>query len=164
MPAALLGVGPSGLPPNSLDPRLSNLTEALFAASRQWTTSLHFNKGLAGAPPEEIEAARETATNPAVLEAFALAIIAGEGPPAFAGIQGHEPDRTRGRRAADRINAAMAELLEVAPNAGSYVSESDWFEPDWQRSYWGSNHARLAGIKQRYDPDDLFSVHNGVVG
>ena len=36
-----------------------------------------FKKGLAGAPPEEIAAARDTATNPAVLTAFALAIIAG---------------------------------------------------------------------------------------
>jgi FAD/FMN-containing dehydrogenase len=162
MPVSLLGIGPSGLPPNSLDPRLSNLTEALFAASRHWTTSLHFNKGLAGSPPEEIEAARDTAMNPAVLEAFALAIIAGEGLPAFAGIQGHEPDVARGHRAADRINAAMAELLEVAPDSGSYVSESDFFEPDWQRSYWGANHARLARVKREYDPSTLFLVHNDV--
>jgi FAD/FMN-containing dehydrogenase len=161
---SLLGVGPSGLPPDSLDSRLSDLTEALFAASRHWTTSLHFNKGLAGSPPEEIEAARDTAMNPAVLDAFALAIVAGEGPPAFAGIQGHEPDVARGRRAADRIHAAMAELLRVAPEAGSYVSESDWFEADWQRSYWGANHSRLAEVKRTYDPGGLFAVHNGVGG
>ena len=44
--------------PSSLlsDDRLASLADALFAASRRWTTSLHFNKGLAGAPPEEIEA------------------------------------------------------------------------------------------------------------
>ncbi len=97
-----------------------------------------------------------------LIAAFALAIVAGEGPPAFAGIPGHEPDVARGHRAADRINAAMAELLEVAPNPGSYVSESDWFEADWRRSYWGSNHTRLAEIKRTYDPAGLFSVHNGV--
>jgi FAD/FMN-containing dehydrogenase len=151
MPASLLS-----------DDRLAVLADAVFAASRLWTTSLHFNKGLAGAPPEEIEAARDTAMNPAVLEAFALAIIAGEGPPAFAGIQGHEPDVARGHGAADRIHAAMAELLAVAPDPGSYVSESDYFEADWRRSYWGSNHARLAEVKQKYDPSDLFSVHNGI--
>ncbi len=39
---------------------------------------LHFNKGLAGAPAEAIAAARNTATNPAMLDAFALAIIAEE--------------------------------------------------------------------------------------
>jgi hypothetical protein len=53
---------------------------------------LHFNKGLAGAPQEEIAAARDTATNPAVLKAFALAIIAGGGRPVYPGIPGHEPD------------------------------------------------------------------------
>jgi hypothetical protein len=142
--------------------RLDALTDAVFAASRHWTTSLHFNKGLAGALPEEIEAARDTAMNPAVLDAFALAIIAGEGPPAFPGIPGHEPDLVAGRRAAGRINAAMAELQRVTPDPGSYVSESDYFEPDWQRSYWGTNYARLAEVKRTYDPAALFFVHHGV--
>jgi FAD/FMN-containing dehydrogenase len=27
---------------------------------------------------------------------------------------------------------------------------------------WGGNYARLAQIKQKYDPDGLFFVHNGV--
>jgi hypothetical protein len=49
------------------------LGDALFSATRHWRVSLHFNKGLAGAPPEEISAARDTSTNPAVLNAFALA-------------------------------------------------------------------------------------------
>ena len=48
------------------------LVEALFESTRHWGMSLHFNKGLAGAPAEEIAAARDTATNPAVLGAFAL--------------------------------------------------------------------------------------------
>ncbi len=52
------------------------LADALFAASRHWKVELHFNKGLAGAPADAIAAARDTAMNPAVLEAFALAIIA----------------------------------------------------------------------------------------
>ena len=50
----------------------------------------------------------------------------------------------------------------MAPNAGSYVSESDFFEADWQRSYWGSNHTRLAEVKRVYDPGGLFTVRNGV--
>src|SRR5207253_2125743 len=67
------------------------LVDALFASSRHWPVGLHFNKGLAGAPAEEVAAARDTAMNPSVLEAFALAIIAG-GLPAYPGIPGHEPD------------------------------------------------------------------------
>jgi hypothetical protein len=64
------------------------LADALFSASRYWSTTLHFNKGLAGAPPEELAAAKDTAMNPDVLNAFALVIIAGEGEPAFTGIPG----------------------------------------------------------------------------
>jgi FAD/FMN-containing dehydrogenase len=138
------------------------LVEALFAATRHWMVTFHFNKGLAGAPAEEIEAARDTAMNPAVLEAFALVIIAGHELPAFPGIQGHEPNLTLARANAQAIGQAMNELLKVAPQAGAYLSEADFFDPDWKRSYWGSNFERLAAVKQRYDPDGLFFTHHGV--
>ncbi|HXW20471.1 MAG TPA: FAD-binding protein, partial [Roseiarcus sp.] len=59
----------------------ARLVDPLVAAAKRWRVSLHFNKGLAGASPEAIRAAKDTATNPAVTEAFALAIIAdGERP------------------------------------------------------------------------------------
>ena len=138
------------------------LSDALFASSRHWTLSLHFNKGLAGAPKEELATARDTAINSAALDAFALAIIAAEGPPAFAGLPGHEPDLAAGRRHAAAINRAMDALLKVAPRAGSYVSESDFFQRGWQRSFWGANYARLLRVKKRYDPAGLFFVHHGV--
>src|SRR5207247_10072771 len=83
------------------------LADALFASSRHWSVSLHFNKGLAGAPVEELAAARDTAMNPAVLDAFALAIIATGGPPAFPRIPGDEPDLTVARRHARAIHKAM---------------------------------------------------------
>ena len=124
------------------------LADALFSASRYWSTTLHFNKGLAGAPAEEIAAAKETAMNPGVLSAFALAIIAGEGEPAFTGITGHEPDVTEGRREAGRINKAMNESKKMVPGAGSYLSESNFFEQHWQQSFWGSNYSRLAAAKK----------------
>ena len=56
----------------------------------------------------------------------------------------------------------MARLRKLAPDAGSYVAESNFFEPDWQRSYWGENYARLLAVKSRYDPGGLFFVHHGV--
>jgi len=56
----------------------------------------------------------------------------------------------------------MNELRKIAPDAGSYVAESSFFERDWQRSYWGSNYARLLRIKRGYDPDGLFYVRHGV--
>jgi FAD/FMN-containing dehydrogenase len=138
------------------------LADALFASSRQAGVSLHFNKGLAGAPPDAIARASDTATNPAVLTAFALAITAyGQGP-AYPGIPGHEPELVAGRKAATQIDRCMNQLRAVTGETGSYVSESNYFEKGWQQSYWGTNHPRLAQTKQKYDPDGLFVVHNGV--
>lgn len=138
------------------------LTNALFAASRHWNVSLHFNKGLAGAPTDAVAAARDTAMNPAVVDAFALAIIAGSGPPAYPGIPGHEPNLTAARKNADEIDKAVAELRKIVSDAGSYVSESNFFERSWQRSFWGPNYARLREVKAKYDPSGLFFVHHGV--
>ena len=138
------------------------LVDALFAATRHWTVSLHFNKGLAGAPAAAIAAARDTATNPAVLDAFALAIIGAGGPPSYPGIVGREPDLTLAHERARAASDAMNALRRAAPNAGAYVSESNFFDESWQRSYWGDNYGRLLAVKDKYDADGLFIVHHGV--
>jgi FAD/FMN-containing dehydrogenase len=138
------------------------LADALFASSRHWFVYLQFNKGLAGAPLEAGAAARDTPMNPAVLDAFGLAIIAGGRPLTYPSIRGHEPDLALARTEAGKIDQSMAELREIAPNAGSYVAETNFFENDWQRSFWGSNYPRLQAVKAKYDPDGLFFVHHGV--
>jgi hypothetical protein len=112
-----------------------NLVNALLAAAQHWRVSLHTNKGLAGAPAEAIAAARDTAMNPAVLDAFALLISAAEGPPAYPGIPGHEPDLPAARRHADSTDEAMTEVRKLIPNAGSYVSEGNFFDEAWQESF-----------------------------
>jgi len=132
------------------------LSDALFAASRYWDVELQPSKGLAGAGPEALAAARDTATNPALLDAFAFAIVAGLGPPAYPEISGHAPDLARARRDANMIARATAELRKLVPNPGSYVSESDFFEKDWQHAFWGENYPRLRAVKAKYDPDGLF--------
>jgi hypothetical protein len=66
------------------------------------------------------------------------------------------------RREAAAIARAMQELRDLMPDAGSYVSESNFFEEDWQKSFWGKNYARLLAAKQMYDPQNLFIVHHGV--
>ncbi|MGQ0541823.1 MAG: FAD-dependent oxidoreductase [Blastocatellia bacterium] len=149
---------PSSLLTNSDQQRFA---DAVFESTRHWGFSLHFNKGLAGSPPDEIEAARNTATNPDVLEAFALAIT-GSNDRAFPGVGGHEPDLADARRNGIAVGKCMDELLKAAPNTGSYVSESDFFERNWQRSYWGANYKRLSAVKKKYDPNGLFFVHHGV--
>ncbi|HEX3138840.1 MAG TPA: BBE domain-containing protein, partial [Rhizobacter sp.] len=75
---------------------------------------------------------------------------------------GHEPDAALGRQRAEAIDRAMALLRQLVPNAGSYVSESNYHEPNWQQSFWGGNHARLAAVKAKYDPEGLFFAHHGV--
>ena len=96
--------------------RQKRLAEALFAASRHWAVMLHFNKGLAGASAEDIAAARDTAMNPVVLSAFALAIIAGGDPHAYADLFTPPADLARARANAASIGRAGDELRKVVPS------------------------------------------------
>ena len=63
---------------------------------------------------------------------------------------------------ARKISSASAQLRKIVPNAGSYVSERNYFNSEWQRAYWGRNYERLRSVKQRYDSSGLFFVHHGV--
>ena len=139
--------------------RQARLAQALFDASRHWEVQLHFNKGLAGAPAEAIARSRDTATNPAALDAFALAIVANGGVPGLASLPYFSGLAHRHARAVD---AATAELKAIAPEAGSYVSESNYFNARWQEAFWGANYPRLLAAKAKYDPEGLFFVHHGV--
>ena len=138
------------------------LADALFAAAKHRGVSLHINKGLAGAPADAIEAAKDTAMNPAVVDAFALAISATGEQPAYPGVAGHEPDVATARKNAEAIEKAMNELRKLTPSVGSYVLETNFFEPNWQDAFWGANYAKLRAVKDKYDPAGLFFVHHGV--
>jgi FAD/FMN-containing dehydrogenase len=140
----------------------ARLCDALFAASRHKKVDLHFNKGLAGAPAEALAASRDTATNPAVLDAFVLIIIADGERAAYPGLTRPAMNLEAAHRDAREIDLAAAELRRMAPDAGSYVSESNYFNRSWQAAYWGTNYSRLRAIKKKYDPDGLFFVHHGV--
>lgn len=151
------------LPSRLLEPeRQSSLVDALIAASKEWDVSLHTNKAIGGGSRYALEATAQTSTNPEVLDAFALLICAADGPPAWPGIPGHEPDVARGRREAAGVARAMQPIRALAPNAGAYVSEADYFQRDWQRAYWGEHYRRLSQIKRKYDPDNLFHGHHTV--
>ena len=151
LPAALLGRA-----------RVGQLNEMLFAATRHRTVALHFNKGLAGAPADAIDAARDTAMNPAVTEAFALAIIGAGGPPAFPEMPGPGPDLALARQNAAAVAKAIGVIRDAVPDAGSYLSEAGFSDPEWQRRCFGDNYPRLLAVKRHYDPDDLFTTHHGV--
>ena len=105
--------------------RQAELIDALIAAARHSTVELHFQKGLAGGTRERSRAARDTATNPAVLDAFALAIIASEGPPAYPGLarpRARPRDARRNAKAVARGHGGA--YARSRREAGSYVAES----------------------------------------
>jgi hypothetical protein len=71
-------------------------------------------------------------------------------------------DEVAVRKNARAVELAAAELRRVAPDAGSYVSESNFFNASWRNAFWGPNYPRLRAIKTKYDPGGLFFVHHGV--
>jgi hypothetical protein len=95
------------------------LADALFASSRYSRVELHLSKGLAGAPPDAIGWAKDTAMNPAVLTAFALAIVADGQGPAYPGIPGHEPSVDKGRQAATRDRSVRESTSSCRGTDGS---------------------------------------------
>ncbi len=123
---------------------------------------MHYNKGLAGASPEVIAAARDTAMNPAVCDAFCLAITGTAGPPAFPGMPGLGPDLESARHDAATVRQSIGILRTLMPDAGSYVSEAGFHDPAWQQHSFGGNYPHLLAVKRRYDPHGLFTTHHGV--
>jgi FAD/FMN-containing dehydrogenase len=151
------------LPASLLDAdQRQSLADALFAAAKHLGVALHCNKGLAGAPANAIAAAKNTAMNPAVTDAFALAISGAFGQPAYPGVPGHEPDTAAAASKAESVEKSMNEIRKLLPRIGSYVWETDFFQANWQEAFWGDNYARLRAIKRKYDPDGLFFLHHGV--
>jgi FAD/FMN-containing dehydrogenase len=152
LPASLLG-----------EKRRKELTAALFAASRHETVEFHIAKGMAGAPREVLADVSHTATNPALLDAFTLAIIAdGDETPAYPGFVRPPMDMAKAQEKARGIAAAAAELRKIAPHSGSYFNEGNFFSASWREEFWGKNYSKLRAIKTKYDPDGLFFVHHGV--
>jgi FAD/FMN-containing dehydrogenase len=142
--------------------RRESLADALFEAAKHRGVALHCNKGIAGATAEAIAATKDTAMNPAVVDAFALAITGGFGQPAYPGVPGHEPDVAAARTQAEAVDKSMDAIRKLLPRVGSYVWETDYFQPHWQEAFWGVNYDRLLAIKGKYDPDGLFFLHHGV--
>lgn len=159
----LYGYESQWLPATLLEPaQRGQLAGALTEAAQFQPVELHVNKGLAGAPAEVNEHARQCAMNPKVADAFALMIVAAGGSPPFAGLPITPPDMTAAHRQAERVAKAAAVLKALSPQSGSYLSETDFFRGDWREAFWGANYPRLKAIKNRYDPEGFFFVHHGV--
>jgi FAD/FMN-containing dehydrogenase len=84
------------------------------------------------------------------------------GQPAYPGVSGHEPDEAAARSQSEAVRKSMDEIRKVLPRVGSYVWETDFFQPNWQDAFWGENYTRLRAVKDKYDPSGLFFLHHGV--
>ncbi|MBA3668570.1 MAG: FAD-binding oxidoreductase [Sphingomonas sp.] len=140
----------------------NRLVDAIIAGASEWTIALHMNKGLAGGDPAAVKRSLETATNPQMVDAFGLLIVAAEGPPAWPGIPGHIPDNALGRKEAAGVARAFAPFVKLVPDGGCYLSEADYFGRDWREAYWGGNYPRLLRAKRTYDPTGMFRGHHTV--
>jgi FAD/FMN-containing dehydrogenase len=150
------------LPLDVVRDRPREAAEALYRAARHHEFGIHVNKGLAGAAPDALARDRTTSVNPAVFDAIGLVICASLQRFTHPGVPGHEPDLGAAAAGAEAVTKAMDAIRSVSERSGSYVNESNYFEDDWQHSYWGDHYPRLAEIKRRYDPDNVFAVHHGV--
>jgi hypothetical protein len=55
----------------------------------------------------------------------------------------------------DWLSGLYEQMGEFATD-GAYVNFTDPDLTDWRSAYYGPNLARLAAVKQRYDPDRVF--------
>lgn len=55
-----------------------------------------------------------------------------------------------------RLDQYVQLIRDVTPESGAYMNEADPEEPDFGRTFWGSNYPRLLAIKRKTDPWDVF--------
>lgn len=56
----------------------------------------------------------------------------------------------------------MPAIESITPGSGSYMSEGDFRQPDFEKVFYGTNYGTLLAIKHSYDPDGLLYVTKGV--
>ncbi len=136
--------------------------DALFNASRLINVPIIFNIGLAGASEEALSRQKDTAMHPGVAKAAALVMLSDVQQYVFPDIKGLRPDQAKAEAAAKTAQKAAQFIYDITPGAGTYVNEADYFEPDWQQTFWGENYSRLLAIKKQVDPEGLFDCHHCV--
>lgn len=59
-------------------------------------------------------------------------------------------------------NEIVPEITAVSPGSGTYLNEGDFQNQNWKQDFYGSNYAKLLGIKHRYDPNKIFYATTAV--
>jgi hypothetical protein len=60
------------------------------------------------------------------------------------------------------VELPLLQGVEGADNMGAYVNEAFAYEPNFQKTFFGSNYPRLYSIKQKWDPAGLFTARRMV--
>lgn len=106
--------------------------------------------GLFMGPNEEVAGypGRDSAVNPAFRKAVMHADVFDYASPIG------QPEAVNA--AHDRLNSYMEPIRQATEGSGAYTNEADVQEPEWQKSFWGSNYHRLKEIKEKWDPYGVF--------
>ncbi|KAK2053783.1 FAD binding domain-containing protein [Colletotrichum caudatum] len=59
-------------------------------------------------------------------------------------------------------NVVQKEIEALTPTGGAYMNEADFQQPNFQRTFFGSNYKALLCLKKKWDPKGFFYVRNAV--
>ncbi|TGO76857.1 hypothetical protein BELL_0134g00180 [Botrytis elliptica] len=60
------------------------------------------------------------------------------------------------------INEIIPQFEVLTPGGGTYLNEGNFRKPDWQQTFYGKNYRKLLGIKNKWDPDQIFYATTAV--
>ncbi|KAM0323137.1 hypothetical protein ACHAQA_008987 [Verticillium albo-atrum] len=66
---------------------------------------------------------------------------------------------TAEREAIEALTVNFEPLRKLTPGGGSYINEALKYEPNFHQAFWGEHYGRLARIKKKVDPHDVFWCH-----
>lgn len=140
--------------------------------------NIHFNKAQYGASQWAVDELDNTPMHPTVKTSFGLMIMANNVKHYSPLVPNHLQNKTSNVNdfiaycdtdkldecwAIDEYNEQMRNFRAETPGAGAYFNEADYFEPNWQETFWGKeNYDRLYDIKKTWDPNGIFYCHNCV--
>lgn len=59
------------------------------------------------------------------------------------------------------VNKWQYDLRDITPGGGNNMNEATYDYKFWKEDYYGETYARLAGIKEKYDPDSVLWIQPG---
>lgn len=133
------------------DTILDTTYDAIKSSAEAGLTTIAFNQ----APTWAAGGKQDTAVNPAWRETLCH-MISSVNWPIYASVEEQMDIRQ------DFTFKHMQRWRDASPGAGSYLSESDRLEPNFQWSFYGSHYPRLLELKQKFDPKNVFWASTAV--